>query len=30
MHKGDFFTKALNVTAFRDALARTNVINYGR
>ena len=30
VHKGDFFTKALNVIAFRDALARINVISYGR
>ena len=30
VHKGDFFAKALNITAFRDALARINVINYGR
>ena len=30
VHKGDFFTKALNVTAFRDALARINVISCGR
>ena len=29
-HKGDFFTKPLNITAFRDALYRINVINYGR
>ena len=26
-HKGDFFTKPLNITAFYDTLYRTNVIN---
>ena len=30
VRKGDFFTKALNVTAFRDALDRISVITYGR
>ena len=30
VHKGDFFTKALNVTAFRAALARINAIDYGK